>query len=305
MKPYTGGIDLPTDLTRWDEDLVAQLASRDGEPEAYDFKGAELFHAKAPEAGGLSELVCAYANTRGGFIIIGVSDKIPRQVTGIEPTGDVHQWFSRRLNVEPSPEYEGPHEIPLRSGRLLLVVYVPPSRSGPHWTPRDASPFKKRLAGANGRMTWSEVRDGFLHGQGLADKVQLLSNEYAVCFGIIHGYQYMRDALIGGRLKTDIMPERMPVEPIRRLGEELVELFRGEAGIGPQAREAWRGALRRLEAFNQRYDHVLQVAAAQGPIARKWNELVSDAASLVPVLNTANATLFVAAGLAPLTPWKL
>ncbi len=50
-------------------------------------EGTDLeFKSQFPEKQRLAEVLCAFANTAGGDLIIGVSDRMPRKVIGLVDT---------------------------------------------------------------------------------------------------------------------------------------------------------------------------------------------------------------------------
>ena len=80
---------VPVTLEEWTYETVADLA-RVGrcEGERHDFK------FNLPDADNLTKICCAFANSQGGFVVLGVKERSHRfLVEGIDPDGEVAKKF--------------------------------------------------------------------------------------------------------------------------------------------------------------------------------------------------------------------
>jgi predicted HTH transcriptional regulator len=60
---------IPEKLDGWTYEIVAELVQRNsGESDRHDFK------RDLPDAPNLTKVCCAFANTKGGFVIIGIKE---------------------------------------------------------------------------------------------------------------------------------------------------------------------------------------------------------------------------------------
>lgn len=114
------------------EKLVRELLQqiRLGEDSRYEFKRVETkgTKIKGPSQQDLADEMAAFANQKGGHLILGVEDKT-RQVWGIpeELLEKAHQLVkgAARDNIEPPlPIYTRLVELPDTSGELKVVLYI-------------------------------------------------------------------------------------------------------------------------------------------------------------------------------------
>lgn len=154
---------LPNDLEKWDFNTILRLVDKGVfETEDFDFKG------DIPQE--LDKTVCAFANSKGGFLIFGVRDK--RQISnedriqGIIPKKDFPKEFGDKLTgkIAPPIRYDfknPPIRIP-HNENVIHVVHIPKS-SLPHMS--SDSIFWHRTNKGNERMTWHQIRYAFLQEQ--------------------------------------------------------------------------------------------------------------------------------------------
>jgi hypothetical protein len=166
---------IPTRLEEWTLDVIQEVADSGGnENDVYDFKG------DLQDADGQRKIVAAFANTRGGFLIFGVTDD--RKVEGVANV-ELPRDFGGKLKngLEPSVEYRFVPPIALGTGRLLYVAEVPRSARGPHAVLLKGSwAFLKRTAaGNNDAMSYEEIRLAFQDTETRRTKLALLSSELA------------------------------------------------------------------------------------------------------------------------------
>jgi hypothetical protein len=129
--------------------------------------------------------VCAFANTRGGYIVYGVRDKkdeegqntgIPEAIEGVS-TPNLDQT---RLRLEQivrtgiSPRIRGMTFSPgieVSPGRFAVVLHVPQSLSAPHMvTVNHSSRFYARGESGKYIMDIEQIRDAFLAYQAVTER---------------------------------------------------------------------------------------------------------------------------------------
>ena len=107
------------------------------------------------------------ANTRGGFLIFGVSEKgVGRErIVGIPRSRENQKHFSDKVQrAEPPVEFTVLNpQVPVDDTRAVLVVEIHKARRGPHWyrSARGVGEFWKRSEGTVRVMTYSEIEEAF------------------------------------------------------------------------------------------------------------------------------------------------
>ena len=92
---------VPTTLEGWTHETVLVLTAIGRcEGERHDFK------FQLPDAGTLTKIACALANSQGGFVVVGVKDRSGRFfVEGIQPDdlAQIHRSFERTTRYLSNP----------------------------------------------------------------------------------------------------------------------------------------------------------------------------------------------------------
>jgi hypothetical protein len=165
---------IPTQLADWTLEAIRALAdSGPMENDVYDFK-ADLQAAEHQR-----KAVAAFANTRGGFLVFGVSND--RQLTGVAKS-ELPRDFGSKLTHGLSPSVSLRFAAPLRAGddRIVWVCEVPRSQRGPHGVlVNDHWVFPRRTeTGSNVSMNVEEVRSGFAESNLRRSKLRFLRGEF-------------------------------------------------------------------------------------------------------------------------------
>lgn len=163
---------IPYRLEDWTKDAIHRVAdSGITENDVFDFK-ADLQPAEHQR-----KTVAAFANTRGGFLIFGVTND--RQIVGVA-NPELPRDFGGKLRaaLEPAVDYRVAVPIDLGAGRCLYVVEVSRSMRAPHGVlVNGAWIFLKRTAGgSNDSMTYEEVRLAFQDTEMKRSKLALVSS---------------------------------------------------------------------------------------------------------------------------------
>ena len=128
---------VPRTLNDWTFEAVRDLcAAGQSESDLHDFKFnlAELKNA--------TKICCAFANTFGGFIIVGVRDAGQRQfeIVGLNPDKELYGNFVAKVRADPDIAISAPKTIGVPvSSKLLYVLEVPQSPRRPHLPTAHAS----------------------------------------------------------------------------------------------------------------------------------------------------------------------
>lgn len=186
---------IPTKIDEWTYEKVIQLIMEDEpEPGLYDFKEALNPRKDLPDKprqamlDSLLRTVCGMANTDGGFIIFGVSDRTsapsPKdRIVGISLNGEERKQFGEKIKVIQRPAYFDIRalEFPNDKTKGFFVVHIPLSPLRPHMLEAsDSKQFYRRGHGGHAvQMGFYEVRDQMLYTEEHLRKVTLLRLEIA------------------------------------------------------------------------------------------------------------------------------
>ncbi len=172
------------ELEKWDYSLIEKLVlNRQGETDSYEFKKYFI------ESKNITSLVCSFANTDGGFIILGIDDSTRKEFTikGIEFSTELGHDFRKLIHADPHIYFEGPKIINVpNSSKIIAVFYIPKSQLRPHLpTKAEERFFWKRTNGGKEHMTYLETRMSFQNFEERREKIKLLyvelmSNKYTL-----------------------------------------------------------------------------------------------------------------------------
>jgi hypothetical protein len=148
---------VPNTLNDWTYEAIAALcAGGQSESDRHDFKFnlAELHNA--------TKICCAFANTFGGFIVVGVKDAGPAQfqILGIDPDKELYGKFVAKVKADPDITISPAKPISIPdSSKVLYVLQIPQSPRRPHLpSPMDQRMFWKRQGSDCVQMTLEEIR---------------------------------------------------------------------------------------------------------------------------------------------------
>jgi predicted HTH transcriptional regulator len=156
------------------------------ETDRFDFKLTLPRSADDVGRDRLRGVAASFANTSGGFIVLGVDDdrsqSVEQRLVGIAATEDVPERFGGLLHaIEPSVPWQ--HKNPplrLDTGSVIHVIHVPRSRSAPHGIERDGRwRFPKRTNRGTEAMSLIEMRAAFVDHRARVAAVRLIDGEVA------------------------------------------------------------------------------------------------------------------------------
>jgi schlafen family protein len=164
---------IPETLDDWTLDIIRSLLQQGiHENERLEFK--EMLPTGNDQKGKLRlrKAVAAFANSGGGFLVIGVRDArdlLPEaRMVGRPDTEEILVHFgSLASGCEPSIDWRFANP-PLRlpTGNAIHVIHVEASRRGPHWILDDDKVyFPKRTNSGTEPMSYSELRVAFVDQQ--------------------------------------------------------------------------------------------------------------------------------------------
>jgi len=169
---------IPERLENWTYEVINGLVARNtGESDRHDFK------SNIPNSTTLTKICCAFANTKGGFIVFGVKEANSRfKITGIKNDKELAHRFGQKIHASPTIGWDLPKliEIP-NSNKVLAVFHLPLSPERPHIPKqRDRRVFWKRTNQGNEQMTYEEIRMSFQNYEERREKLKLLYLELLV-----------------------------------------------------------------------------------------------------------------------------
>lgn len=148
---------VPVTLGSWSYESIAELCSVgrfEGDRHDFKYNLAGLHDA--------TKICCAFANTFGGFIIVGVKDAVPTQfeIVGLEPNKELYGHFRAKVKADPDIDIPPPKAIEIPdSDKLLYVFEIPQSPRPPHLpSAADRRFFWKRHGSDCTQMTLEEIR---------------------------------------------------------------------------------------------------------------------------------------------------
>jgi predicted HTH transcriptional regulator len=168
-------MQFPRILEDWNYDIIKELVDKDYfETEFFDFK-ADLQPAPDQE-----KIVCAFANTIGGFLIFGVRDiNKPDRIIGIGRKRDMSKQFQDKIRkINPSVYYvfkQPPIQIP-NSDNVIHVCSIPRSSERPHMTSKNYF-YIRTSGGCNELMNYNTIRESFYGFEQRKIKVEMLGLE--------------------------------------------------------------------------------------------------------------------------------
>ncbi len=164
---------IPNRLSEWNLGSVQSVAASGlSENDLFDLK-ADLQPAEHQR-----KIVAAFANTRGGYLVFGVTND--RQVVGVANDELPRDFGSKlRTGIEPSVEFRVGVPILVSPGRNAFVIEVPRSSRVPHAVLQNGSwAFLKRSAsGTNDPMSYEEIRLAFQDTDMKRSKLALVASE--------------------------------------------------------------------------------------------------------------------------------
>jgi len=142
------------------------------ESDRHDFK------KDIPDSETLTKICCAFANTKGGFIILGVKENGSSfEISGISTDIELAHKFGQKIKANPTIEFSLPKIIDIPdSSNVLAIFEIPLSPERPHVPNHspDKRLFQKRTNKGNDYMSYEEIKLSFQNYQERREKLKLL-----------------------------------------------------------------------------------------------------------------------------------
>lgn len=108
---------VPNTLAEWTYDVVKELAEiGQVETNRHDFK------FNFSDADSHTKLCCSFANSKGGFIVVGVKERSGRFILkGIDPDPEIANKFGQKLKSIPSIFFERPLLIRIPESTWIFI----------------------------------------------------------------------------------------------------------------------------------------------------------------------------------------
>lgn len=169
---------IPSKLQDWNYDIIKELSENNMEGDTFDFKCA-IKSRDPKENGNIIQTACAFANTKGGFIIFGVcrNSKGLYDIKGLERYDNYAKEFGDKIRSINPTVYFVPSSFIIipHTERVLLVIQIPLSQQRPHMT--ENGNFYYRTNKGNEIMQYQQVKEGFLNYEERRQKLELLYME--------------------------------------------------------------------------------------------------------------------------------
>jgi len=174
-------IKIPDNAEEWDIGLITKLIH-----EGYDENEILEFKSEINEpTKKIPITACAFANTRGGTIILGVNNdrtnslSLDQRLIGLVDSDDLKSKITNQLkNIKPdillSNVQFKESNIRLLSGRVITIVQILKSKNAPH---QFEHKFYKRLANGNEPMEVDEIKNSILESAKNETLLNLFKSE--------------------------------------------------------------------------------------------------------------------------------
>ena len=164
---------IPQSLVEWDLHAVKRIVdSGIRENDLFDFK------ANLQPAEHQRKIVAAFANTRGGYLIFGVTDD--RKIVGVSNDELPRDFGSKvRTGIEPYVDYTIGVPLPVESGHNVFIVEILRSPRVPHAVQSNGhwAFLKRSSSGSNEPMSYEEIRLAFQDTELKRSKLALVIAE--------------------------------------------------------------------------------------------------------------------------------
>jgi len=229
---------LPQNRPLQESDLNALITAAARENRFIEFK-SEYLPQSDPGKKKFLQSVAAFANTRGGDLVLGMKET-DGVAGGLAPLSlDPDQCRLQMLDlirVHLRPPLGGVqvHSVALTTGGFAIVVRVPKSWAGPHiLNYGDDRRFYIRDDGSKRPMDYEEVRDGFVAGEATGARLRNFRMER--CAAILND-ETPRSLAHRARIVVHLLPYDMFAVPRRFEVRDLYERCHGLETIVPANR---------------------------------------------------------------------
>lgn len=246
---------IPQSLDEWTHAAIMELATnKASEPAAFEFKGAAIL-GDPNGIKSMSKAVAAFANTGGGFIIIGVGeDGNDWAPTGVVRDKEINKKVNDRIKVHPPLSYAAPVDVrfPKDPARSFYVLEIPDTDDGPYASVAERTPlFYERTHSGSEPMTWNVIRDRMVRVEERRSRSRLLLHELDQQLGVARLH-----ILISAK-ETEPNFGMFETAAIQRMLDDLHALIADNAHLV----EAASAAVSLMREFNVELEYRLNIIA--------------------------------------------
>lgn len=190
-------IEIPENLDEWSRGFLIDLIDADyDENLKVEFKSKINFETKK-----IPITSCAFANTFGGFIVIGINNDRAQTITsderfvGIEGSDDLKSNIENQIRRVNPPLSTNDYEfresnIKLPNGKVIVILKIKESENKPH---QFEDKFWKRILNKNAVMTLDEIKEVILTSRRSKRFAAMLQREGEAIKDILEGVMLMID----------------------------------------------------------------------------------------------------------------
>lgn len=252
---------VPQTLNGWTYSAIQALcAAGQSESDRHDFK------LNLPEGIGLTKLCCAFANTAGGFVIIGVKDSDAFDPIGITPDKELYGRLLSKIKATPDIAVSVPLIISVpETPKVIYVFEVAQSTRRPHLpAAADQRVFWKRQGSDCVQMTLEEIRFQMSSYEEKLEKLTLLLIDLRLKARSLEKQAILEDGFYNGDVFSFEIIDRVVAESYSLLKEDLNT-------IG--ALDTFRSRLQLVNAVKQKMIATLALSYDEGHKNRIINEV--------------------------------
>lgn len=212
---------VPTKLDDWTLKSVVQLCTA-GMPESdrHDFK------LGLPDPANVTKLCCAFANSFGGFIVLGVAETKGRdcfEVVGVDLDTELYGKLMSKVRADPDISISSPKVIEVTGNDKAIYVFeVPQSPRRPHLpVPPDERVFWKRQGSSCCQMTLEEIRLQMINYEEKREKLGLLLMDLSHTLRSLEEQARIGDGQYNGDVFSFEIMDRVIAESYALLKEDI------------------------------------------------------------------------------------
>ena len=269
----TRSVIVPINLDGWNLEIVAELCGAGlSESDRHDFK------AGMADARSVTKLCCAFANSFGGFMILGVgqsSDGTAFEVVGVDAHTEWYGQLVSKIRADPDVAVLPPKVIEVSGpDKAIYVFHIPQSPRRPHLpTPVAERIFWKRQGSSCIQMTLEEIRSQMINYEEKREKLALLLIDLSHKLRSLEEQANFADGSYDGSIFSFDIMDRVVAESFTLLREDVQSI-----GV----LDTLRKRLQLLNAQKQRVFRILSMSYGQEYQNEAVNQYRSLAKSVLP-----------------------